>query len=46
MYRALQVCKFLTMREYKWESVKNQSTIAGKFKRALMQVRCSDVRCK
>ena len=33
----MQVCKFLTMREYKWESVKSQTTPLGKFRRALMQ---------
>ena len=32
-----QVCKFLTMREYKWESVKNKTSLGGKFKRALLQ---------
>jgi phosphatidylserine synthase 1 len=37
IFTGMQVCKFLTMREFKWESVKNKTTIAGKFKRALMQ---------
>ena len=37
IFTGMQVCKFLTMREYKWESVKNKTTIGGKFKRALMQ---------
>ena len=33
----IQVCKFLEMREYKWESIKNISGAKGKFKRALLQ---------
>ena len=37
IFTGMQVCKFLTMREYKWESVKNKTTMGGKFKRALMQ---------
>jgi hypothetical protein len=34
----LQVCKFLEMREYHWESFKNISSRSGRFKRALLQV--------
>jgi len=37
IFTGMQVCKFLTMREYKWESIKNKTTIGGKFKRAILQ---------
>jgi len=35
----MQVCKFLEMREYHWESFKNINTRSGKLKRALLQVK-------
>jgi len=37
IFTGMQVCKFLEMREYKWESIKNISGAKGKFKRALLQ---------
>ena len=37
IFTGMQVCKFLEMREYKWESIKNISGAQGKFKRALLQ---------
>jgi len=38
IFTGMQVCKFLEMREYKWESIKNISGAKGKFKRALLQL--------
>ena len=37
IFTGMQVCKWLEMREYKWESIKNISGAKGKFKRALLQ---------
>lgn len=37
IFTGMQVCKFLEMREFKWESIKNISGAQGKFKRALLQ---------
>jgi len=37
IFTGMQVCKFLEMREYKWESIKNINSASGKFKRALLQ---------
>jgi len=37
IFTGMQVCRFLEMREYKWESIKNISGAKGKFKRALLQ---------
>lgn len=37
IFTGMQVCKFLEMREYKWESIKNIHSTSGKFKRALLQ---------
>lgn len=37
IFTGMQVCKFLEMREYKWESIKNIRTAKGKVKRALLQ---------
>lgn len=37
IFTGMQVCKFLEMREYKWESIKSINTTSGKFKRALLQ---------
>merc|ERR1719369_2663594 len=37
IFTGMQVCKYLEMREYKWESIKNISGAKGKFKRALLQ---------
>jgi len=37
IFTGMQVCKFLEMREFKWESIKNIRTTKGKFKRALLQ---------
>ena len=37
IWTGMQVCRFLEMREYKWESIKNISGAKGKFKRALLQ---------
>jgi phosphatidylserine synthase 1 len=37
IFTGMQVCKFLEMREYKWESIKNIHGASGKFKRALLQ---------
>ena len=37
IWTGMQVCKFLEMREYKWESIKNITGTSGKFKRALLQ---------
>lgn len=31
------MCKFLEMREFKWESIKNITSVSKKFKRALLQ---------
>ncbi|TKR80959.1 hypothetical protein L596_014924 [Steinernema carpocapsae] len=33
----LQICKFLEMRQFRWESIKNIKTTRGKFKRAVLQ---------
>ena len=38
IFTGMQVCRFLEMREYKWESIKNISGAKGKFKRALLQL--------
>ena len=38
IFTGMQVCKFLEMREFKWESIKNISGAKGKFKRALLQL--------
>ncbi|XP_023323852.1 phosphatidylserine synthase 1 [Eurytemora carolleeae] len=37
IFTGMQVCRFLEMREYKWESIKNIQTTTGKFKRAMLQ---------
>ena len=37
IFTGMQVCKFLAMREHRWESIKNISGAKGKFKRALLQ---------
>jgi len=37
VFTGMQVCKFLAMREHRWESIKNISGAKGKFKRALLQ---------
>ena len=37
IFTGMQVCKFLEMREYHWESLKNISSKTGKLKRALLQ---------
>jgi len=37
IFTGMQVCRYLEMREYKWESIKNIQTTTGKFKRALLQ---------
>ena len=37
IFTGMQVCKFLAMREHRWESIKNISGAKGKFKRVLLQ---------
>lgn len=37
IFTGMQVCRYLEMREYKWESIKNIHTASGKFKRAVLQ---------
>jgi len=37
IFTGMQVCKFLEMREFKWESIKNIHGTKGKFRRALLQ---------
>ena len=37
IFTGMQVAKLFSMREFKWESIKDKNTIGGKFKRALMQ---------
>lgn len=37
IFTGMQVCKFLEMREFKWESIKNITSVSKKFKRALLQ---------
>ncbi|XP_043238191.1 phosphatidylserine synthase-like [Amphibalanus amphitrite] len=37
IYIGMKVCRWLEMRDYKWESIKDISTTSGKVKRALMQ---------
>ncbi|KAK2713718.1 phosphatidylserine synthase-like [Artemia franciscana] len=37
IYAGMQICKFLEMREYKWESIRSIQTAKGKIKRAVLQ---------